>query len=283
MKIIGGPASQLLASRTARALGAGPVLCEYSSFPDGEIYLRIAEEIENEAVTLIQSTPTDSDLVALLQLIDACEGAKSVNVVIPYMGYARQDKKFKSGEPISARAIARCINADRVFTVNIHEESVLDYFPCPARDLDAAGLLGKHIGELGLENPIVVAPDAGAQAIARNVSGDLGFACDYLQKTRLSGDTVEIKTKNVDVEGRHLVLVDDMIATGGTMAESIRMLKGQGAADVYLSCVHPVLTRNAVVRLFNAGVKDIIATDTLEKVESQVSVAPLLAEALKGL
>lgn len=283
MKIIGGPASQLLASRTARALGAEPVLCEYSSFPDGEIYVRIAEEIENEAVTLIQSTPTDSDLVALLQLIDACEGAASVNVVIPYMGYARQDKKFKSGEPISARAIARCINADRVFTVNIHEESVLDYFPCPAEDLDAAKLLGKHIGELGLKDPIVVAPDAGAQALASNVSGDLGFACDYLQKTRLSGDTVEIKTKNVDVEGRHLVLVDDMIATGGTMAESIRMLRGQGAADVYLSCVHPVLTRNAVVRLFNAGVKDIIATDTLEKSESQVSVAPLLAEALKGL
>jgi len=283
LKIIGGPASQLLASRTARALGVEPVLCEYSSFPDGELYLRIAEEIDNKAVTLIQSTPKDSDLVALLQLIDACEEAASINLVLPYMGYARQDKKFKSGEPISARAIARCINVDRVFTVNIHEESILDYFPCPANDLNAAGLLGKHIGELGLEAPIVVAPDAGAQALASSVSGDLGFACDSLQKTRLSGDTVEIKTKCVDVEGRHLVLVDDMIATGGTMAESIRMLKGQGAADVSLACVHPVLTKNAVIRLFNAGVNDIIATDTLEKAESQVSVAPLIAKTLKAL
>ncbi len=116
LKIIGGPASQLLASRTARALGGTePVLCEFNRFPDGgELYLRIAEEIENEKVTLIQSTPTDSDFVALLQLIDACEGgAAEINVVIPYMGYARQDKKFKSGEPVSARAIARCINADR--------------------------------------------------------------------------------------------------------------------------------------------------------------------------
>ncbi|MCQ1536880.1 ribose-phosphate diphosphokinase [Methanosarcina sp. KYL-1] len=283
MKIIGGPASQLLASRTARALGTEPALCEFNSFPDGELYLRIAEETENENVTLIQSTPTDSDLVALIQLIDACEGAAKINVVIPYMGYARQDKKFKPGEPISARAVARCINADRVFTINIHEKSVLGHFPCPAEDLDAAKLLGEYIATLSLENPLLVAPDAGAQGLVKNVASDLGFACDYLQKTRLSGDTVEIKTKTVDVTGRHIVLVDDMIATGGTMAESIRMLRGQGAADVYLACVHPVLARNAAIRLFNAGVKDIIASDTLEKAESRVSMAPLIADALKGL
>ena len=165
MKIVGGPASQLLASRTARALGTEPVLCEFNHFPDGELYLRIAEEIENESVTLIQSTPTDSDFVSLLQLIDACEGAKELNVVIPYMGYARQDKKFKPGEPISARAVARCINADRIFTINIHEKSVLDYFPGPAKNLDAAKLLGQHIAGLGLENPMLVAPDEGAKGL----------------------------------------------------------------------------------------------------------------------
>jgi ribose-phosphate pyrophosphokinase len=283
LKIIGGPASQLLASRTARALGTEPVLCEFNCFPDGELYLRIAEETENEKVTIIQSTPTDSDLVALLQLIDACEGAAEINVVIPYMGYARQDKKFKPGEPISSRAIARCINADRVFTVNIHEKSVLEYFPCPARNLDAANLLGAYIAGFGLENPMLVAPDEGAQGLVKNVSSENGFDHDHLQKTRLSGDTVVIKTKNLDVTGRHVVLVDDMIATGGTMAESIRMLKAQGAIDVHLACVHPVLTRNATLRLFNAGVKDIIATDTLEKAESRLSVAPLIAEALSGL
>ncbi|MFZ2497943.1 MAG: ribose-phosphate diphosphokinase [Methanosarcina sp.] len=283
MKIVGGPASQLLASRTARALGTDSVLCEFNRFPDGELYLRIADETENEIVTLIQSTPTDSDLVSLLQLIDACEGAKKLNVVIPYMGYARQDKKFKPGEPISARAVARCINADRIFTVNIHEKSVLEHFPAPAENLDAAKLLGEYIAGFGLENPILVAPDAGAEGLVKNVSSGLGFDYDHLQKTRLSGDTVIIKTKNVDVTGRHVVLVDDMIATGGTMAESIRMLRDQGAVDVYLACVHPVLARNAVLRLFNAGVRDIISTDTLEKAESRLSVAPLIAEALKRL
>lgn len=283
MKIVGGPASQLLASRTARALGTEPVLCEFNRFPDGELYLRIADEIKNESVTLIQSTPTDSDLVSLLQLIDACNEAKELNVVIPYMGYSRQDKRFKPGEPISARAVARCINADRVFTVNIHEKSVLGYFPCPAKNLDAAKLLGEYIAGFGLENPILVAPDEGAEGLVKKVSSGLGFDYDHLQKTRLSGDTVTIKTKNIDVTGRHVVLVDDMIATGGTMTESIKMLKDQGAVDVYLACVHPVLARNAVLRLFNAGVKDIIATDTLEKSESILSVAPLIADALKDL
>lgn len=283
MKIVGGPASQLLASRTARALGTEPVLCEFNRFPDGELYLRIADEIKNESVTLIQSTPTDSDLVSLLQLIDACNEAKELNVVIPYMGYSRQDKRFKPGEPISARAVARCINADRVFTVNIHEKSVLGYFPCPAKNLDAAKLLGEYIAGFGLENPILVAPDEGAEGLVKKVSSGLGFDYDHLQKTRLSGDTVTIKTKNIDVSGRHVVLVDDMIATGGTMTESIKMLKDQGAVDVYLACVHPVLARNAVLRLFNAGIKDIIATDTLEKSESILSVAPLIADALKDL
>lgn len=283
MKIVGGPASQLLASRTARALGTEPALCEFNRFPDGELYLRIAGEIKNESVTLIQSTPTDSDLVSLLQLIDACNEAKELNVVIPYMGYARQDKMFKPGEPISARAVARCINADRIFTINIHAKSVLEHFSGSAQNLDAAKLLGDHIAGLGLKNPILIAPDEGAQGLVTRVSSGLGFEYDHLQKTRLSGDTVTIKTKNLDVNGRHVVLVDDMIATGGTMTESIKMLKAQGAVDVHLVCIHPVLARNAALRLFNAGVKDIIATDTLEKAESRLSVAPLIADALKSL
>ena len=283
LKIVGGPASQLLASRTAKALGTEPVLCEFNRFPDGELYIRIADETKDENVTIIQSTPTDSDFVSLLQLINACNEAKELNVVIPYMGYARQDKRFKIGEPISARAIACCVKADRIFTINIHAKNVLRYFPCPAKNLDAAKLLGEYIAGFGMENPILVAPDSGAKGLVKNVSSDQGFDYDHLHKTRLSGDTVIINTKNVDVTDRHVVLVDDMISTGGTMAESIRVLRDQGAVDVYLACVHPVLVRNAALRLFNAGVKDIIATDTLEKAESILSVAPLIADALKNI
>ena len=282
MKIIGGPASQLLASRVARELGTNPTLCNFNRFPDGEVYTCIQEE-QLEEVTIIQSTTTDSDLVYLLQMIDACEDASRINVVIPYMGYARQDKKFKTGEPISARAVARTINADKVFTVNIHEKSVLDYFNAPATDLDATKLLGSYMGLLNLTDTLIVAPDSSALVLAKSAASELGLEYDYLEKTRLSGDTVVIKTKDIDVTGRDVVLIDDMIATGGTMAESIKLLNKQGAKDVYLACVHPVLTRNAVIRLFNAGVRDIFATDTIEKAQSCVSVAPLIADAVRNL
>ncbi|HJH29253.1 MAG TPA: ribose-phosphate diphosphokinase [Methanosarcinaceae archaeon] len=282
MKIIGGPASQLLASRVARELGTNPSLCDFNCFPDGEVYTCI-QDGQLEDVTIIQSTTTDSDIVYLLQMIDACEDASSINVVIPYMGYARQDKKFKTGEPISARAVARTINADRVFTVNIHEKSVLDYFSAPASDLDATKLLGSHLKSLNLTDTLILAPDSSAESLAKSAAADLGMDYDYLEKTRHSGDTVTIKTKNLDVTGRDVVLIDDMISTGGTMAESIRLLQDQGAKDVYLACVHPVLARNAVIRLFNAGVHDIFATDTIEKAQSCVSVAPLIADAVRNL
>jgi len=282
LKIIGGPASQLLASRVARELGTNPSLCDFNCFPDGEVYTCI-QDGQLEDVTIIQSTTTDSDIVYLLQMIDACEDASSINVVIPYMGYARQDKKFKTGEPISARAVARTINADRVFTVNIHEKSVLDYFSAPASDLDATKLLGSHLKSLNLTDTLILAPDSSAESLAKSAAADLGMDYDYLEKTRHSGDTVTIKTKNLDVTGRDVVLIDDMISTGGTMAESIRLLQDQGAKDVYLACVHPVLARNAVIRLFNAGVHDIFATDTIEKAQSCVSVAPLIADAVRNL
>lgn len=261
-------------------MGVEPTLCEFNRFPDGEVYTRILDEQIDE-VTIIQSTVTDSDLISLLQLIDACEGASTIKVVIPYMGYARQDKKFKSGEALSSRAVARTINADQVFTVNIHEMSVLDYFGPPTITIDASHLLGSHIHSLGLTNPLIVGPDSGALYLAERAASDLGMDYDYLDKKRLSGDTVTIKTKNMDVSGRDVVLIDDIIATGGSMAESIKLLKAQGAGDVYLACVHPVLSRNAVLRLFNAGVCDIIATDTIEKAQSRVSVAPLIVDNLR--
>lgn len=285
MKVIGGPASQLLASRVARELNSKPVLCEFDKFPDGELYTRILDEnIKNEKVAIIQCTYNDSDFISLLQLIDACEDAEQVNVVIPYLGYSRQDKKFKIGEAISARAVTRTLAADNVFTVNIHEKSILEYINADyTTDLEASYLLGNHIETLDLKDPLIVAPDSGAIHLAENASSKTGIEYDHLEKERISGEKVSIKTKNMDVTGRDVVLIDDMIATGGTMAESIKILRSQGANDVYLACVHPVLAKNAVLRLFNAGVRDIISTDTIEKAESVVSVAPLIADSLNKI
>ncbi len=280
MDIIGGQASQLLAGRVSEILLENLLVGEFKKFPDGELYTRVLDEFSGDAVTIIQSTVTDSDFVLLLQLIDACSDVKSLNVVIPYMGYARQDKRFKPGEPVSARAIAGAIKADNVYTVNIHDESILDHFDAAAVNLDATPVIGKYIKSMKLTDPVIISPDDGAIGLARSASDDMGIDFDFLEKTRLSGESVSIKPKNVAVKGRDVIILDDIISTGGTMAETITLLKSQGAHDVYTACVHPVLSNNAVLKLFKSGVKGIIATDTLDKAVSVVSAAPVIAEAI---
>jgi len=283
LKIIGGPASQLLSGRVSEISKFNLLVSEFRRFPDGELYTRILDSFAGEEVTIIQSTVTDSDLVSLLLLIDACCDTDRLNVIIPYMGYARQDKKFKDGEPISARAVAGAIRADNVFTINIHAESILDHFDAKAADLDATPAIGRYIKNMELKDPLVIAPDDGAVVLARNASVDLGIEYDFLDKTRLSGDTVMIKPKNLEVRGRDVIIIDDIISTGGTMAETISLLRSQGANEVYLACVHPVLSGNAVLKLLKAGTKGIIATDTIDRTVSVVSTAAVIAEAIKNI
>ncbi|MCZ7356604.1 MAG: ribose-phosphate diphosphokinase [Candidatus Methanoperedens sp.] len=283
MNIIGGHASQLLAGRVSDALKSNLLVCEFRKFPDGELYTRILDEIGTDDVTIIQSTVTDSDFVMLLQLIDACSDAARINVVIPYMGYARQDKRFKEGEPISARAIARAINVDNIYTINIHDPGILDHFDAKAVNLDATPVMGKYIKNMDLKNPLIIAPDEGAIGLATNAARDLGLDYDFLEKTRLSGELVTIKPKNVAVKGRDVIIIDDIISTAGTMAETISLLRNQGAHEVYVACVHPVLSSNAILKLFKAGVKGIMATDTIDRGVSVISVAPVVAEAIKNI
>ena len=280
--IIGGPSSQLLAGRVAAVLGEELALCEYRTFPDGESYTQVVASLE-ERVIIIQSTPTDQDLVYLLQLLDICQES-SIDLVIPYFGYARQDKIFKPGEPMTARAVATALNPflrrGKVHLVNIHAPSILSHFSCPADNLDATPLLADKVASLGLKDLVVISPDKGAVAMARTAASALGADCDYLQKTRLSGTEVSMAPKEIDLRNRDVVTFDDMIATGGTMATAIEMLRAQGAARVYLAAVHPVLTGSAVLKLYRSGVEGILATDTLDRGVSTVSVAPIIAKAL---
>ncbi|HMK45497.1 MAG TPA: ribose-phosphate diphosphokinase [Methanocella sp.] len=281
MRIVAGPSSQLLATKTAALLGCDIDVTEYKSFPDGEVCCRVTGEVSGNDIVIIQSTPSDRDIVYLLQLIDACDEAKSLTVVIPYFGYARQDKRFNAGEPVSSRAIARTISADRIFTFNIHDPSVLGHFPCRAEELDAAPQLGLHALQMGLHEPLLLAPDDGALSLVKTAASLTGFPYDYLEKTRLSGYEVKIAPKDLDVQGKDVVIMDDIVSTGGTIAEATRLLRAIGVRDVHLACVHPVLVRNAVLKLARASLKSIISTDTLEKGTSCISVAPIVAEALK--
>jgi len=281
MRVVAGPASQLLATRVASLLKCGMDLTEYKEFPDGEVYCRGTGDIKNRDVVIVQSTFRAQDLIYLLELIDACDEAASVTVVVPYFGYARQDKRFKPGEPVTARALAKCIKADRVFTVNIHDRSVLKYFPCEAVDLNAAPELGNYIDGMELRETTILAPDDGALNLVRSAAEPRGLHYDYLEKTRLSGEEVKIAPKNLDITGRDVVIMDDIISTGGTIAEAIKLLKAQGVRDVYVACVHPVFAHNAYLKLHDAGVREVIATDTLERALSKVSGAPAIAEAVK--
>jgi ribose-phosphate pyrophosphokinase len=282
--IIGGPSSQLLAGRVAAILGETVALCDYKTFPDGESYSQIITPLEDE-VAIIQSTPTNQDLVYLLQLLDACQD-KKISLVMPYFGYARQDKIFKPGEPLTARAIARALNpfleSGCVSLVNIHAPSMMAHFRCPCENLDATPLLAERIGSMSLKDLVVISPDKGAVAMARTAASCLGADYDYLQKTRLSGSEVSMAPKEVNVKGRDVVIFDDMIATGGTMASAITLLRQQGANRVYLAAVHPVLTGSAILKLCRSGVETVLATDTLDKGVSTVSVAPLIAKRLRA-
>lgn len=279
--IVAGSRSQILASRLSRALDEPSADVEHTEFPDGERLVRVPDV--GDSATVVASTPSDSAWIELLQLLDACRTADTVDVVMPYMGYSRQDREFERGEAVSARALARALpDVDTVTTVNVHEPSVLDWFPADAtRDVDACGALGRELRSV--DDPLVLAPDEGAVPHAESFAEAHGDAdVDHLVKHRVAGDDVEVETKELEVDGRDVVVVDDMISTGGTVSEAVDMLRSQGAEDVYAACVHPVLARDAVVRLHRAGVERVVATDTLESAVSTVTVADELATAIRG-
>ena len=225
--IIGGSASQDLAANVARELEEELCYVETRKFPDGERYLRINGEIEDE-VTVIQSTgfPQDENLMELIFLISTLKdlGAKKVKVVVPYMGYARQEKRFNPGESVSAKIICEMIQsagADEFITFNIHEECVLDFFDIPARNISAMPAIAEFFKDSLDEKPLIIAPDKGAYGFAREISEILDCDCTYLTKVRLGPDKVETKivdvrcdsesenTVNVDnVKGMHAIIID---------------------------------------------------------------------------
>jgi ribose-phosphate pyrophosphokinase len=281
MKVICTERSQILATRLAKGLKAEIVDVKFSRFPDGEHFLETGK-LDDE--TIIVGSVVDSDsLVQLVLLVDACESSNN-HLVLPYMAYARQDKKFKEGEPVSARAVARVLSGGvtDIITVNIHDETILRHFSVPARNISIARDLGSWIQNLELTNPLILAPDDGAMAFAEDVASSGGWECDHLEKTRLSGETVTIAPKKVCVTDRPVVIVDDIISTGGTITTATRMLYQQGATDIFAACVHGVLTGGAYVRLLSGGIRDVACTDTIERGCSKISAANEIARSLRN-
>jgi len=284
--IIGGSASQKLAAKIAEELNKTLIPIETRKFPDGERYIRIKGELKDEAI-VVQSTgyPQDENLIELFLILKNLKsmGVKRIRVVIPYFGYGRQEKRFKSGEAVSATIIAEILQfsgADEVFCINLHEDNITQFFNIPAHDLSAMSPIAEYIKEK-LTNPIIIAPDKGALGFAKEIAKILGCEYDYLKKTRISPDEVKTETKNLNVKGKEAVIIDDIISTGGTIVNAAQILKEHGASKVVVSCVHPVLVEDALLKIFAAGVDDVFATDTLHSEVSVISVAPLVANSLK--
>jgi ribose-phosphate pyrophosphokinase len=225
----------------------------------------------------------DNDsLVQLILLMDACDSSDNY-LVLPYMGYARQDKRFLPGEPVSARAIAQVLSRGilEIITVNIHEQEVLKYFGVPARNISLAQDIGSYIKSLNLSNPLILAPDEGALTFAEHVASAGEWDVDHLEKTRLSGVEVKMAPKQVCAASRSVVIVDDIISTGGTIATASGMLYQQGAKEVFAACVHGVLTGGAYVHLMAAGIRDVVCSDTIERGCSKISAANRIAQTIK--
>ena len=273
---------------------------ETKKFPDGEKYLRVHGEVDDE-VTIIQSTgyPQDETLIELLFLIKNLKdlGAKKVKVVVPFMGYARQERRFNDGEAISAKIVAELIElagADEFASINLHEDCVRKFFNIPAYNLSAMPAIAEYLKEFTTD-PIIIAPDKGALGFAEEISEILGCNCTYLKKVRLGPDKVETTIADIDesdddsskvqissVKGKQAIIIDDIIATGGTIVNAINILKEHGAVSVNVCCVHPTLVNDAVSKIYAAGATDLAGTDTLKSEVSSISLAKTIANYLKS-
>jgi len=283
MYIIGGTASKTVAEDLSKKLSAPLANTISKRFPDNEFYMRIIDDISKEHVVIVQTTYPDPNIVELLLIQNAVveAGAKEISVVIPYFGYARQDTRFKEGEPISAKAMASLIgiNADRVITVDPHKEYILDFFSTSAFSCSAVPELAKYLKKKNID--MILAPDKGALKRAKQASEIIQCNFDYMEKTRIDGETIEIKPKKLDAQNKNVGIIDDIISTGGTMAKSIQELKKHGAKNVFVACTHGLFAGDAVKKLNAAGCNEIISTDTVLSKFSKVKIAPSISPFFK--
>ncbi len=280
MYILGGTSAKNVAEQLARRLQQPLLHTTYKRFPDDEFYIRLLDDITGQDVLMVQTAYPDQKIIELLLMQEAVHdaGAKKITVAVPYFGYSRQDKKFEEGEAISARAIAQHISlrADCVITVDPHKEHILNFFMVPAYSCSAVGSLAKHLMKKHID--FVLAPDKGAKERAKEAASLIGCQYDYLEKTRIDGTTVKITPKTLNASGKHVAIIDDIISTGGTMAQSIRELKKQGAKSVVVACTHGLFVGGAKEKLLSADCDEIISTDTIETEFSKVSAADCIAD-----
>ena len=292
--ILGGNSNPDLTKEIAELLGVAPADVLLGRFPEGEVQVQIRENIRGKDIFIIQSTctPPNDNLMELLILIDAAKraSAKRITAVLPFYGYARQDRKDRPRVPITAKLVANLITvagANRVLAMDLHAGQIQGFFDIPVDHLYSISTIGEYLKKKNLKNLVVVSPDVGGIRMARAYSTLLEASFAIVDKRRESASQTHVMNIIGEVRGKNVVIVDDLISTGGSLIEAVKALKDAGALDIYAAIVHPVLAGNAIEKIKDSLLSELIVTNSIpipsEKITEkirQISVAPLLAEAI---
>src|SRR3954447_22464216 len=290
LKIFSGSANRDLAERICKYVGVALGRATISSFPDGETYVRIEENVRGHDVFIIQPTcpPTNQNLMELLIMVDAARRASAsrITAVIPFFGYARQDRKDQPRVPITAKLVANLLVAagvSRVLTMDLHAQQVAGFFDIPVDHLFAAPVLIRHLLTKGLDNPVVVAPDVGGVKMADAYSQALGAGLAIVAKRRKNAIDTEALNVIGEVDGRTVVIVDDLTETAGTLTNAARLLKERGATRIIAGVSHAVLSDLGVERLRNSEIIELITTNSVPtRSDDGLRITPLCVAELMG-
>jgi len=295
MKLFTGNANPDLAQEIGNYLGMSLAKADVCHFSDGEVSVTIHESVRGVDTFVVQPTcsPGNENLMELLIMIDAFRRASvgRINAVIPYFGYGRQDRKSRARDPITAKLVSNLIveaGADRVVTVDLHATQIQGFFDIPVDHLPGVATLADHINKMNLgEDAVVVSPDVGGVTRARNLAAKLGAPLAIVDKRRPAPNVSEIMHVIGEVEGKSVILIDDIIDTAGTVCNAAEVMLEKGAKEVYVCCTHPVFSGPAMERLAKAPFKEIIVTNTIpvpapERIPNLtvLSIAPLIGEAI---
>jgi len=286
--VIGGNASKDLAKRIARRLKAPYVEAKTRVFPDGESKITFGRIPKNSIVLVVQSTypPVDTNLLQALSIISQVRKVSSkIYAIIPYMGYARQDRQFLSGEVVTMSIVAKMLEvagAKKVVVVDIHSKTALNHFKISKESVSAIPELAKYFKKLKLKNALVVSPDMGGALRAKKFASLLNTDFIALKKSRnMKTGKVLIQSSKVDVRGKDLILVDDIISTGGSIVKAAQFLKRQKCKRVFVACTHGLFVEDAEKKIKKAGVSRIISTNTIPRNTSKVDVSGVIVDSIR--
>ncbi len=286
--VIGGNASKDLAKRIARRLKAKYVDVDTRTFPDGESKITFRHNLKKSVVLIVQSTypPVDTNLLQILSIISEVKKISSkIYAIMPYMGYARQDRQFLNGEIATMSVVAKMLQAagaKKIIAVDIHSKTALRHFKIPTENVSAIPELAKYLKKLKLKNPIVVSPDTGGSLRAKKFADILKSDFITLKKSRnRKTGKVSIQSTKADVSGKDLIIVDDIISTGDSIVKATQFLKKQKCKRVFVVCTHGLLVGDAEKNIKKAGVTQIISTNTIPRSISKVDVSGVIAQAVQ--